>query len=252
MPLVYEHWRPDTNECFYVGMSVLDETGANARATNYKRPFNKHHCSVVRKLKLLNLQPFTVIVETYADAESAKAREKMQIAYRRATIGNKLTNITDGGDGGPIMFGKDNPMSRPDVRRKVMLYLRGDDHHSKRPEHRLSASMRMQGKQNPMKRPEVRNKVLSAKNVARKNEALKQWRNSDAGRIRIIQISKRIKESGERRGENNSNAKLTSKQVARIREILEGKKLTLVETARLFGVSVKTIKRIKYKESWND
>ena len=106
MPIVYEHWRPDTNECFYVGMSVLDETGALARANNFARPYNKYHTNIVRKLVSNGLEPFAVIVETYADPESAKAREKMQIAYRRATIGNRLTNVTNGGDGGPILFGK--------------------------------------------------------------------------------------------------------------------------------------------------
>lgn len=250
MPIVYEHWRPDTNECFYVGMSVLDETGALARANNFARPYNKYHTNIVRKLVSNGLEPFAVIVETYADPESAKAREKMQIAYRRATIGNRLTNVTNGGDGGPILFGKDNPMSRPDVRRKAFLYLKSENHHAKKPEFKRKASLRIRGNKNPMNRPDVREKVLSAKNVERKMSALKKWRKSDAAKEKHFEISKKLIESGERRGENNANSKLTAKQVARIREIFDGKKLKLVEVARLFGVSIASIKRIKYGKAW--
>lgn len=98
MPVVYEHWRPDTNECFYVGMSTHVDEKAMNRAKCFD-PRNPHHKSVVAKLRKSNLKPLVKIIATYDDVESAYALEKMKILYWRALLGVRLTNKTVGGEG---------------------------------------------------------------------------------------------------------------------------------------------------------
>ena len=109
MPIVYEHWRPDTNECFYVGISIRADKIAHKRANSFKRPGNKHHTAVVKKLEHMNVLPFVKIIHKSESPECVKTIEKIKIAIWRSKIGNSLTNITDGGDGGPIMIGENHP-----------------------------------------------------------------------------------------------------------------------------------------------
>ena len=52
---VYEHWRPDTNVCFYVGKGK----GNRAWAMNRR---NKHHKSVQSKLTSLGLSVYVKII----------------------------------------------------------------------------------------------------------------------------------------------------------------------------------------------
>ncbi len=166
MPLVYEHWRPDTNECFYVGVSiVLNGAGALKRANSFVRQ-NQYYMNIVNKLKIAGLRPIVKIVDYYVLPESAKCREKMQIAFRRALLKDKLTNVTEGGDGtvgykySPEQIkkykkrfsGKGNPnfgKHWDDEHRKILSQKSsGENNHwfgKKRPEH----SIKMQGKNNP-------------------------------------------------------------------------------------------------------
>jgi len=87
---VYEHWRPDTNECFWVGK------GYAYRANEMDR--NWHHDNVVRKLRRLGLAvEVRYVAQGLAEAE-ALALEVRQIALRRSEDA-PLTNYTDGGEG---------------------------------------------------------------------------------------------------------------------------------------------------------
>jgi hypothetical protein len=95
MGCVYEHWRPDTNECFYVGASRDDMD---------ERPYfyghrNDDYDSIVAELADNGMGPFTKIIWDNLVYETTGAYEKMRIAYQRALLGDKLTNKALGGFG---------------------------------------------------------------------------------------------------------------------------------------------------------
>lgn len=87
---VYEHWRPDTGACFYVGK------GKGKRA---HKPFrNRHHRNIVTKLQAAGLVVDVRITHRGLTEKQALTIEVERIAYWRSQ-GTKLTNLTDGGDG---------------------------------------------------------------------------------------------------------------------------------------------------------
>jgi hypothetical protein len=91
--LVYEHWRTDTNTCFYVGKG---HAGRERRLTQR----GVWHRRVVDKLRRHGHDVEIRVVEKNLHPESASAFEKMRIAYWRA-CGVELVNATEGGDGTP-------------------------------------------------------------------------------------------------------------------------------------------------------
>jgi hypothetical protein len=95
MGLVYEHWRPDTNECFYVGAS---------RDAEDTRPYeygthNDDYDAVVAELTEVGAAPFTKIIWDGLPRDCTFTYEKMRISYQRAVLGDKLTNRAHGGEG---------------------------------------------------------------------------------------------------------------------------------------------------------
>lgn len=88
---VYEHWRPDKNEPFYVGK------GSGARAWQMKKR-NPHHANVVKKLASLGFCVEVKMVVGEMTAQQAYDAEIDRIAFWRAQ-GIKLTNQTAGGEG---------------------------------------------------------------------------------------------------------------------------------------------------------
>ena len=95
---IYEHWRPDTNTCFYVGK------GAKKRAWNMKAR-NKHHKAIVSKLTSLGLAVDVRIIIDGLSEESAFLVERDLIL--KYGIKN-LANMTYGGEG---ISGFKNPAS---------------------------------------------------------------------------------------------------------------------------------------------
>lgn len=89
---VYEHWRPDRDECFYVGK------GRGKRA-NVFYGRNTHHKAVQLKLSRLGLCVEVRLVATELTESMAFELERERIAFWRAN-GNDLANFTDGGEGG--------------------------------------------------------------------------------------------------------------------------------------------------------
>lgn len=87
---VYEHWRPDTDVCFYVGK------GRNRRAYKFDR--GGYHGHVLKKLARLGFAAEVRIVAGGLSEAEAFALERERIAFWRGS-GVKLTNRTDGGDG---------------------------------------------------------------------------------------------------------------------------------------------------------
>lgn len=88
---VYEHWRPDRDECFYVGK------GHSKRA--YLMSRNRRHMNIQRKLKKLGIEVEVRIVERGLNEDQAFLLEKERIALWKRVQGIKLTNKTDGGEG---------------------------------------------------------------------------------------------------------------------------------------------------------
>lgn len=87
---VYECWRPDIHECFWVGK------GHGGRAQNRRRNF--HFTNVVKKLEREGLDYQVRIVADGLTEPVALAYEIDLIAHWRA-LGAPLTNITEGGEG---------------------------------------------------------------------------------------------------------------------------------------------------------
>ncbi len=89
---VYEHWRTDTNECFYVGK------GCGMRAFDKKKDRNERYLRIVRKLAQTGHEVKIVIYCDKLDEVSAFSMEMERIAFWRGK-GIPLSNLTIGGDG---------------------------------------------------------------------------------------------------------------------------------------------------------
>jgi hypothetical protein len=87
---VYEHWRPDTGVCFYVGK------GKNKRAWDMKSMRNRHHMAITSKLTSLGMCVDVRIVIDKIFEETAFNLEIDRIALYGI---ENLTNMTAGGDG---------------------------------------------------------------------------------------------------------------------------------------------------------
>lgn len=87
---VYEHWRPDTGVCFYVGK------GKDKRAWDMKTMRNRHHMAITSKLTSLGM---CVDVRIVMDNLSETTAFNLEID-RIALYGiENLANMTSGGDG---------------------------------------------------------------------------------------------------------------------------------------------------------
>lgn len=89
---VYEHFRSDTNECFYVGK------GTGSRAFQKKNNRNVHYMRVVNKLAASNHEVLIVIVRSDMTEDEALLFEMERIAFWREK-NVALCNMTAGGDG---------------------------------------------------------------------------------------------------------------------------------------------------------
>lgn len=88
---VYEHWRPDTDTCFYVGK------GKGDRAYKQKNRNNLHE-KIVNKLSEIGMCVEIRMVASGLSEGDAFEIEKQRIAFWREN-GVMLANFTDGGDG---------------------------------------------------------------------------------------------------------------------------------------------------------
>ena len=89
---VYEHWRLDRDECFYVGK------GFGGRAYDMKRSRNKHHQAIMLKMSRIGSSVEVRIVADGLDENRAFEIEKERIKFWR-NAGIDIVNLTDGGDG---------------------------------------------------------------------------------------------------------------------------------------------------------
>jgi hypothetical protein len=89
---VYEHWRPDTGEIFYVGK------GHARRAFDMRRGRNRWHKFIVAKIKEMGLSVQIRVVHSDLEESEAFSREIELIAHWRKKDAT-LVNQTIGGDG---------------------------------------------------------------------------------------------------------------------------------------------------------
>ena len=89
---VYEHWRPDRQECFYVGK------GKGGRANELHHNRNRFHKFIQAKLSHFGTAVEVRIVADGLSESEAFALECERIALWRAD-GADLANWTDGGEG---------------------------------------------------------------------------------------------------------------------------------------------------------
>lgn len=87
---VYEHWRPDTGACFYVGK------GRDKRAWDMSNMRNRHHKAIVSKLTSMGLCADVRIVFKHLAEEDAFKIEIDLIAQYGI---ENLANLTAGGEG---------------------------------------------------------------------------------------------------------------------------------------------------------
>jgi hypothetical protein len=96
MGILYEHWRTDLNECFYVGASWSNPD---------TRPYgledrNPKHLSVQNEVKLNGGKVEVRIIDcSCLTRDELSELETYQIAYWRELIGERLVNIAKGGQG---------------------------------------------------------------------------------------------------------------------------------------------------------
>ena len=94
---VYEHWRSDRNECFYVGIGSLkraSKIGRNGR--------NKIYFRILSKIKAVEASVVIKIVGMdLTRSEAIMIEEHLISFYGRKDLGlGPLANLSDGGEGG--------------------------------------------------------------------------------------------------------------------------------------------------------
>lgn len=93
MAYVYEHWRPDLDQPFWVGK------GTGNRCRIFRRRHNPHYAAVIDKLDASGLTPEVRIIADGLSDMDAFSLEIERISYWRG-IGIRLCNYAEGGRGG--------------------------------------------------------------------------------------------------------------------------------------------------------
>ena len=221
---VYEHWRLDTDTCFYVGK------GKKGRAYARKNR-NAHWTSIVKKLERDGYAYEVRFVETGLSEDRAFELEAERIAFWKEYV--RLTNLTDGGDGcsgmihspesrakirenTPVRRGKNHPMfgrKRPDtaIRNKEMsgrpAWNRGGKLTA---EHRAKLSEAKAGKPSWNK-----GKSFSEETKAKMSEAAKNRHNkkpiSEETRMKLSEQAKAQWADAKKSGSNKLSVALTDR-----------------------------------------
>jgi len=151
-----------TNGKFYIGKTIQ---ALKTRISKHKNDVkNGSQTFFHRALRIYGFDNFEwEIIEYNVDNKSyLSEREIIHIAELSATNRTIGYNITSGGDGGPVMYGEENPMwgkKRPEIA-KIMSELRKGV--PLKEEHKLKIKKQMQnyvGENNPAKRSESRKKI---------------------------------------------------------------------------------------------
>ena len=148
---VYEHWRPDTGVCFYVGK------GKGDRARSMRR--KGRHRYVTNKLAGLGLVPeVRMIAEGLSEQDAFQLERELIAKHGRQDRGlGNLVNSTDGGDG------RAGWKASPETRAKIAAKLMGNTNFAGKvcsPEHREKIAAAQRGR---VMSDEQRAKVSAAK-----------------------------------------------------------------------------------------
>ena len=169
---VYEHWRPDTNSCFYVGL------GSGNRAFKKKR--NSYYNNVIKKL---NLMGFDREVKFFAKGLTQKEAEKLEIERINFWGREKLTNLTDGGDG------VRNPSI--EIRRKIGIASSLSNKGRKQSdESRKKKSIALKGKPKSEEHKTKLRKPKTEEHKRKLSESRKGKKLSDEHRLKLSKIKK--------------------------------------------------------------
>jgi hypothetical protein len=96
MGVLYEHWRPDLNECFYVGVSWANGDTRPYELSNR----NEDHIKVQKELVEKGLDPEIRIIDCPSlSKKDLHQLERYQIVYWKDLVGDRLTNKANGGQG---------------------------------------------------------------------------------------------------------------------------------------------------------
>jgi len=180
---VYEHWRPDRGECFYVGK------GRGGRA-NHMKPRNAHHMAIQAKLARLGTCVEVRIVADGLSEDDAFALERERIAFWRAD-GADLANMTDGGEGftggrhgcdtrKKMSSSRTGHSTSAGMRKKISDKLKGRKF-SKETLAKMAESQRKR-----FQNPEQAEKILSSLRMASKTNQTPESRRKRAGKLRGV------------------------------------------------------------------
>lgn len=197
---VYEHWRPDTDKCFYVGKGK----GRRAYQLKNRSKNSAHYDRIVAKLARNGFGVDVRIIHHNLSEQEAFRLERELIAYWREN-GDALINKTDGGEG-PSGYKFD-----PEVVERLAAKRRGV---KQTPEHRSKISAGNKGK------------VLSAETRAKISAAHTgkiQGPHSEEHRAKIGSASRGRKDSPETREKKRLVALARPPQAQEVRDQISAK-----------------------------
>lgn len=186
--LVYEHWRPDTGTCFYVGK------GKRKRARTFEAR-NSRYGRIIQKLKRLGLAPEVKIVRDGLTEPQAFAIEVSMIAHWRAR-GIEIANYTSGGDGPSGYI--HTPETKKLLRQKALGRKWSPEMHALRSQPRAPHSEETKAKMSASAKVAQKARFAKVKNTKAGHAALKR---------RMLAISRKAASDPELRNRRSENAK---------------------------------------------
>lgn len=256
---VYRHIRKDKNEPFYIGIGTKRKTNWLCYTSEFERAFSKRNRNPMWN-SIAKKTDYTVeIIFETSDYEIAKLKEVEFISlYRKKVDGGTLSNFTNGGDG---TNGVKRTQSEKDhlskinkgktisteTREKLRIINLGKKH---TPE---TIEKMKQRKGIPL--TDAQKLHLSKINKGRKHTE------ATLEKLKLMDISHLYTEEGIRKsaegrrgkysGDKCWNSKLTSTIVFDIKYNFIPL-LSDIEIGKLYGVSSRTINKIRKNETWKD
>ena len=150
---VYEHWRPDKDECFYVGKGH----GRRANDMRERDGRNQHHLNIQAKLARLGMCVEVRMVRDDLAEPEAFVLERERISFWRSA-GVSLTNQTDGGEG------SSGWIATAETRAKMSASKKGrpGPKHSPETKAKMSATAKRRGAILVLQQPEIVEKTRSS------------------------------------------------------------------------------------------
>jgi len=216
---VYEHWRLDRDECFYVGK------GRAGRAYSMKGR-NRHHKAIVAKLSRIGSALEVRMVATGLSEADAFALEIERISFWREA-GVDLANVTDGGEG--VTGLRMSDASKQKMSDKKIGVKRGP--HSA--EHRLRIGLAHRGKKFSPEHIEKlskarRARVTSSETKEKMSQSMTKFYKENPEARQAVSVARKGMRHSEATkklmSEKSKNKIISKEQRAKISQTLTGKK----------------------------